>query len=73
MLFRSGAIAGMVTGASMVFIWKLLVRPFGGILDIYELLPSFLLSCIVIYIVSKNTKEPSKEIQEEFDIVKNIG
>jgi len=68
-----GAIAGMVSGGCMVFIWKLLVRPLGGVLDIYELLPSFLLSCIVIYVVSKITKEPSKEIQEEFETVRNMG
>ncbi len=33
-----GALAGMVVGGAMIFIWKFLVRPMGGILDIYELL-----------------------------------
>jgi sodium/proline symporter len=66
---RTGAIAGMVSGGGMVFIWKLLVRPIGGIFDIYELLPAFILSCIVIYVVSLNSQEPSKEIQDEFDRV----
>ena len=68
---RAGAIAGMVTGGGMVFIWKLLVRPLGGILDIYELFPAFVISCLVIVIVSLFTEEPSKEIQEEFEYVKN--
>lgn len=67
---RIGAIAGMITGGSMVFIWNLLIRPLGGIFDIYELLPAFLLSCIAIVIVSYLTPEESEEIQEEFELVK---
>ena len=54
----------------MVFIWKLLIRPIGGALGIYELLPAFIFSCIVIIIVSLLTKEESKEIQDEFESVK---
>ena len=67
---RTGAIAGMVTGGSMVFIWKLLIRPLGGIFDIYELLPAFLLSSIAIIIASYLTAEESEEIQEEFELVR---
>ena len=37
-----GALAGMISGGVMVFVWKYLVRPLGGALDIYELLPAFL-------------------------------
>lgn len=70
---RAGAIAGMVTGGSMVFIWKLLVRPLGGAFDIYELLPAFLLSCIAIVITSYLTPEEGKEIQGEFELVKNTA
>lgn len=69
---REAAIAGMISGGGMVFIWKLLLKPMGGVWGIYELLPSFLLSCIVIYVVSLMTKEPSKEIQEEFELAKNF-
>lgn len=69
---RSGAIAGMVTGGSMVFIWNLLIRPLGGVFDIYELLPAFILSCIAIVIVSLVSKEPSQEIQDEFEYVKSL-
>ena len=64
-----GALAGMVTGGAMVFIWKYLVRPMGGILDFYELLPAFLVSCAMIVIVSLATKAPSKEIIDEFETV----
>lgn len=70
---REGAIAGMVAGGGMVFIWKLLIRPLGGYFDIYELLPAFVLSCLVIVLVSLCTKKPSKEIQDEFEKVKNFS
>ncbi len=66
---RAGAIAGMLSGGIMVFVWKLLVRPLGGVWNIYELLPAFIVSCIVIFAVSLLTAPPSAEIQEEFDRV----
>ena len=68
---RAGAIAGMIGGGAMVFIWKLLVRPLGGILNIYELLPAFIFSAICIVVVSLLTKKPSAEIEEDFEAVKN--
>ncbi len=64
-----GAICGMFTGAAMIFIWKFAVAPLGGIFAIYELLPAFVCSCLVILIVSLATGEPEKEILEEFDAV----
>lgn len=64
-----GALVGMVSGGAMVFIWKYLVRPMGGAWDIYELLPAFTVSCIMIVVVSLLTKAPSKEITEEFERV----
>lgn len=68
---RAGAIAGMVGGGCMVFFWKLVIRPLGGVWDIYELLPAFLFSCLCIVVVSLLTQPPSKEIQQEFDEVRN--
>ena len=68
---REGAIAGMLTGGTMVFAWKLLVRPLGGIWDIYELLPAFVFSCIAIVIVSLLSDEPSADILQEFETVRN--
>ena len=67
---RTGAIAGMLGGGAMVFFWKLIMRPMGGVWNIYELLPAFLFSCALIVIVSLLTSPPSKEIQAEFDAVK---
>ena len=64
---QQGALAGMLVGGSMVFIWKYLVAPLGGVFAIYELLPAFLLSCVAIVLVSLATPAPSKEITELFD------
>ena len=66
---RYGALAGMITGGAMIFIWKFIVRPMGGVLDIYELLPAFLLSCAAIVIVSLITPAPEKEVTDVFDQV----
>lgn len=67
---RWGAIAGMIGGGVMVFVWNLAIRPLGGIWDVYELLPAFIFSCICIVVVSLLTPAPSKEIQQEFEEVK---
>ena len=64
---RQGILAGMAAGAIMVFIWKFLIRPMGGVLGIYELLPAFIFGLIVIVVVSLITPEPEQEIQDEFD------
>ncbi|HEY8464002.1 MAG TPA: sodium/proline symporter PutP [Bacillota bacterium] len=67
---RSGAIAGMLSGGGMVFLWKLLLKPLGGVFGIYELFPAFVISCIVIVIVSLLSPEPAPEIQAEFELAK---
>ncbi len=67
---RAGAIAGMLGGGGMVFFWKLVLKPLGGLWGIYELLPAFVFSCILIVVVSLLTKAPSDEIQAEFDRAK---
>ena len=64
-----GAIAGMLSGAAMVFIWKYAIAPMGGVLAIYELLPAFVISCIFIVAVSLLTKAPEAEIVAEFEAV----
>lgn len=67
---KAGAIAGMVGGAGMVFLWKLTISKLGGVFAIYELLPAFLFSSICIVVVSLITKAPSKEIEEDFEAVR---
>lgn len=69
---RYGAVSGMISGGVMVFVWKYLVKPIGGIFGIYELLPAFVVSSIVIVVVSLLTQAPSKEITDEFDMVRNM-
>ncbi len=66
-----GAFSGMVVGGAMVFIWKYLIAPIGGIFAIYELLPAFILASIAIVVVSLITKAPEKEIVDDFDAVKS--
>ncbi len=70
---RAGAIAGMLGGGGMVFLWKLVIRPMGGVLGIYELLPAFIFSCIMIIVFSLLTAKPSREIQDEFESVKAMA
>lgn len=59
---KSGALAGMITGGVMVFVWKYVIAGLGGIFAIYELLPAFVLACIAIVVVSLLTKKPEEEI-----------
>ena len=68
---KAGAIAGMVSGAGMVFLWKLVISQLGGLFAIYELLPAFIFSSICIVVVSLLTKAPSKEIEADFEAVKS--
>ena len=68
---KYGAISGMVAGGIMVFVWKFLVRPMGGVLGIYELLPAFIVASIFIVVVSLLTPAPEKEIVDEFESIKN--
>ena len=46
---RAGAIAGMLSGGGMVFLWKLVISKLGGAFAIYELLPAFILLLFCLY------------------------
>lgn len=61
---RQGAIAGMVTGALIVIIYKQLE---GGIFDLYELLPGFVAAWVATVAVSRYTveSESSKAVFDE--------
>ena len=65
-----GALAGMLIGGGMIFIWKFVIAKAGGVFAIYELLPAFLCACIAIAVVSLLTKKPDAEITAAFDEVK---
>ena len=61
-----GALAGMVAGGVSIFVWKFLVAPMGGVWGIYELLPAFLISLVVLVGVSLMTP-PDEEVMAEFE------
>ncbi len=65
-----GALAGMVVGGVMIFVWKYVIATLGGVFAIYELLPAFILASLAIVIVSLITKAPEKEIVDTFEEVK---
>lgn len=69
---KYGAIAGMVAGAFMVFLWKYYIAGLAPILNIYELLPAFIFGLLVNVIVSLCTPAPEKEITAAFDAVKHL-
>ncbi|MFI3199983.1 MAG: sodium/proline symporter PutP [Eubacteriales bacterium] len=70
----AGAVAGIVSGALTVVIWDYI--PFvngatiGSVTEIYSLLIGFVVSLLMIVIVSVSTKAPSSEILAEFEDVK---
>lgn len=71
---RAGAVAGMISGGASVFIWKLVLNKFLSasvpVFGIYELLPAFIISSIVIVVVSLLTKKPNDDVIEEFEKAK---
>ena len=66
---RQGATAGMIAGGVMVFVWKYLIAPKGGAWAIYELLPAFIVSAIVIVVVSLATAKPDEDTVKLFEEV----
>ena len=66
---RYGAIVGMLGGGIMIFVWKFLVKPLGGVFGIYELLPGVIVGLLLCVVVSLLTPAPEKEIVEEFESI----
>ena len=67
-----GAIAGMISGGTTIFVWKFVIRDVFAdtILNIYELLPAFIIASIFIVVFCLITKAPEEKIVETFDAVK---
>jgi len=59
-----GALAGILVGGITTFVWYYLVTP---IFPLYEMVPGVILSLLAIFVVTKLTSEPDKEVQETFD------
>ena len=62
-----GALAGMIVGGGMVFVWKFLIAPMGGALAIYELLPAFICGLAAMVVVSLATPAPDAEVVKAFE------
>ncbi|MAM93620.1 MAG: sodium/proline symporter PutP [Parvibaculum sp.] len=58
---RNGALAGMLTGAVTVIVWKQLS---GGLFEVYEILPGFILASAAIMLVSLLGRTPDEAIIE---------
>jgi len=67
---REGAICGMIAGGATDLGWYYLknVAEVGGIFNVYEIIPGFIVAGLVIVVVSLCTK-PDEEIMKEFDSV----
>ncbi|AID41853.1 sodium/proline symporter PutP [Staphylococcus xylosus] len=74
-LSRTGAISGMLSGAIVVILWIAFVKPLGETNDffnLYEIVPGFLASLIVTFIVSKLTKKPQIDVATDLADVRRI-
>ncbi|VGO15590.1 High-affinity proline transporter PutP [Pontiella desulfatans] len=60
---RDGAIAGIIGGGITVLVWKQLK---GGLFDLYEIVPGFAASVLLIVLVSLLGKKPTPEIEAQF-------
>ena len=61
-----GALAGIFAGGVTVILWKYFAS-LGGIFSLYEIVPGFMVSIVVIIAVSLATKAPSKAITDKFE------
>jgi sodium/proline symporter len=68
-----GALSGMLSGGLVVVIWRNISAAVHPIFAVYELLPAFIISCLVILFVSLATKKPSAEIEKEFEAAKALA
>ncbi|MFW5932032.1 MAG: sodium/proline symporter PutP [Desulfohalobiaceae bacterium] len=65
-LTRNGVLAGMIVGAVTVIVWKNLT---GGLFDLYEILPGFILCAAAAIGVSLLDREPAQEVKKLFESV----
>jgi sodium/proline symporter len=63
----AGAVGGMFSGGATVILWKERISALGGVFGVYELLPAFIISSMVIFLASLATKPPSAQIIAEFE------
>jgi sodium/proline symporter len=61
---RNGAIAGLIGGGVTVLVWKQLS---GGLFDLYEIVPGFIISTLLIVLFSNLDKKPTPEMLARFE------
>ncbi|MCO4784816.1 sodium/proline symporter PutP [Marinomonas atlantica] len=61
---RNGALAGILVGGITIVVWKQIS---GGIFDVYEIVPGFILSTLAIVVVSLMSGAPEKKVLDTFD------
>ena len=61
---RGGALAGVLAGGLTVVAWKQIS---GGIFDLYELVPGFVLAWLAAWLVSRAGRAPSGDVTAAFD------
>lgn len=67
---NKGAIAGLVAGGITVVLWH---NMSGGIFNIYEILPGFIICLFVSVVVSLLDKNKDAEMLAEFDEYKSLS
>lgn len=65
-----GTVAGIIGGAGTVLIWEYVLPDSLAITSLYSIVPGIIVSLILTIVVSLADKEPSKEVQEMFDLAK---
>jgi sodium/proline symporter len=65
---RNGAIAGIIGGGITVLVWKHLS---GGLFDLYEIVPGFAVSLLLIAGISLTDRAPTEDITRRFSAVRN--
>ncbi|RKJ67383.1 sodium:proline symporter, partial [Butyricicoccus sp. 1XD8-22] len=66
-LTNIGALAGMIVGAVVAYVWGTVPAIKENFFGLYEIVPGFVLGLIVAVIVSLITYKPNAEIEKEFD------
>ena len=66
-LTYSGAVAGVVVGFAVDFLW---FKFLAGSTGLYEIIPGFIFSLFAAVVVSLTSKAPSKEVTDLFELAK---
>lgn len=68
----AGAVSSIISGFGVSVLWTYVIGKYLLPIGLYEIIPGFAVAFIVAIVVSLLTKEPSKEVLDEFDEVKTI-